>query len=157
MRVKIASVVTVVDAKGAAMDEGETITMFNDLCVFAPGVLIDTGILWQAIDPQTVRATFTNASYTVRADLSFDDRGELTNFIADGRADGTRRDTRMELGNLPTVTPPALSRAGLLHPAITFRHILYRTPARAPAMRVLPSAPPPVVHDRAPKDLPAVR
>jgi hypothetical protein len=35
--------------------------------------------------PQTVSASFTNLSYTTRAVLSFNDRGELTNFVADGR------------------------------------------------------------------------
>ena len=86
MRVKVASVVTMVDAKGPEMDEAETVTLFNDLCVFAPGALIGRGIRWQEIDPQTVGASFTNVSHTVRAVLSFNDRGELTDFVADGRA-----------------------------------------------------------------------
>ena len=85
MRVKIASVVTMVDAKGPEMDEAETVTLFNDLCVLAPGALIDRRIQWQAIDPHTVSASFTNVSHTIRAVLSFNDRGELTNFVADGR------------------------------------------------------------------------
>ena len=86
MRVKVASIVTMVDAKGPEMDEGETVTMFNDMCVFAPGALIDRGVQWQEIDPHTVSASFTNVRHTIRAVLSFNDRGELTNFVADGRA-----------------------------------------------------------------------
>lgn len=86
MRVKVASVVTMVDAKGPEMDEAETVTLFNDLCVFAPGALIDRRIQWQVIDPQTVSASFTNVGHTIHAVLSFNDRGELTNFAADGRA-----------------------------------------------------------------------
>ena len=86
MRVKVASVVTMVDAKGPEMDEAETVTLFNDLCVFAPGALIGRGIQWQEIDPHTASASFTNAGHTIRAVLSFNDRGELTNFVADGRA-----------------------------------------------------------------------
>ena len=86
MRVKVASVVTMVDAKGPEMDEAETVTLFNDLCVFAPGALIDRGIQWQEIDPHTVSASFTNMSHTIRAVLSFNDRAELTNFVAEGRA-----------------------------------------------------------------------
>ena len=86
MRVKVASVVMMVDAKGPEMDEAETMTLFNDLCVFAPGALIDRGIRWQEIDSQTVSASFTNLSHTIRAILSFNDRGELTNFVAEGRA-----------------------------------------------------------------------
>lgn len=93
MRVKVASVLTMVDAKGPEMDEAETVTLFNDLCVFAPGALIDRGVQWQEIDAHTVGATFTNMGHTVRAVLSFNDQGELTNFVADGRgaisADGT--------------------------------------------------------------------
>jgi len=86
MRVKVASVVAMVDAKGPEMDEAETVTLFNDLCVFAPGALIGRGIHWQEIDPQTVGASFTNVSHTVRAVLSFNERGEPTDFVADGRA-----------------------------------------------------------------------
>jgi hypothetical protein len=89
MRVKVASVATVVDARGPQLDEAETVTLFNDLCVFAPGALIDPGIRWQGIDEHTVRAWFTHADRTIGAVLSFNDRGELTNFIADGRGAGS--------------------------------------------------------------------
>ena len=85
MRVKVASLVTLVNAKGAKMDEAETVTLFNDLCVFAPGALADRGIVWQQIDAHSVGASFTNLSHTIRAVLSFNDRGELTDFVADGR------------------------------------------------------------------------
>ncbi|MEO8905213.1 MAG: DUF6544 family protein [Polyangiaceae bacterium] len=85
MRVKLASAVTMVDAKGPQMDEAETVTLFNDLCVFAPGALVDPRIQWQVLGPQTVRASFTNLSHTIRALLSFNDRGELADFAADGR------------------------------------------------------------------------
>jgi hypothetical protein len=86
MRVKVAALVKMVDAKGPVMDEAETVTLFNDLCVFAPGALIGRGIHWQELDPHTVSASFTNLSHSVRAVLSFNDRGELTDFVADGRA-----------------------------------------------------------------------
>ena len=44
MRVKAASLLTMVDAKGPEMDAAETVTVFNDLCVFAPGALLDHDI-----------------------------------------------------------------------------------------------------------------
>jgi uncharacterized protein DUF6544 len=86
MRVKVASLFTMVDAKGPVMDEAETVTLFNDLCVFAPGALIDRGVQWEEIDAHTVGARFTNGNYTTRSTLFFNDAGELTNFVADGRA-----------------------------------------------------------------------
>jgi hypothetical protein len=49
MRVKVASILMMVDAKGPEMDQAETVTLFNDLCVFAPGALIDPRIRWQVI------------------------------------------------------------------------------------------------------------
>ncbi len=85
MRVRLASAVTIVNAHGPQMDAAETVTLFNDMCVFAPGALIDPRIQWQEIDPHTVSASFTNGSHTIRAVLSFNDGGDLTNFVADGR------------------------------------------------------------------------
>ncbi len=86
MRVKVASLLTMVDAKGPVMDEAETVTVFNDLCVFAPGALVDHDIQWQEVDAQTVRAQFAHAGHSVRAVLSFNERGELTDFVSDDRA-----------------------------------------------------------------------
>jgi hypothetical protein len=42
MRAKALSPVTVVDAAGAEMDRGETVTVFNDLVVLAPGAIVDS-------------------------------------------------------------------------------------------------------------------
>jgi hypothetical protein len=86
MRVKVASLVQVVDAKGPEMDESETVTLLNDLCVFAPGALVDRAVEWQEIDTHTVRASFTHASRSIRAILSFNDRGELEDFVSDDRS-----------------------------------------------------------------------
>jgi len=85
MRVKLAALFPMVNASGPMMDKAETVTLFNDLCIFAPGALISPNITWHEIDANTVKATFTNLAHTVRAVLSFNDAGELVDFIADGR------------------------------------------------------------------------
>jgi hypothetical protein len=85
MKVRAAALVPVVDASGPEMNEGETVTMFNDMCVMAPATLIDAAIQWEAIDDRLARATFTNAGHTIRAELSFNASGELTNFWSDDR------------------------------------------------------------------------
>jgi uncharacterized protein DUF6544 len=41
MKVKAAALITVADASGAEMDQAETVTLFNDMCVMAPAVLIN--------------------------------------------------------------------------------------------------------------------
>ena len=85
MRVKAAALVTVAAADGPEMTQGETVTLFNDMCVLAPATLIDPAIEWDALDPRTTRALFTNAGYTISAELSFNDAGELTNFVSEDR------------------------------------------------------------------------
>jgi hypothetical protein len=85
MAIKAAGLVSIVEASGREMDEGETVTMFNDMCVMAPATLIDRAILWETVDARTARASFTNAGHTIRAELTFDEAGQLTNFWSDDR------------------------------------------------------------------------
>lgn len=91
MKVKVASLVTVVDAKGPEMNRSETVTMLNDMCFLAPATLVDPHIGWEELGPLSVQATFTNAGNTVSATLFFNEAGELVNFHSDDRylsADG---------------------------------------------------------------------
>ena len=80
------------------MTMAETVTLFNDMCVMAPATLVDPAIVWEEIDTHTVRARYTNAGHTISAGLSFNDAGELTNFVSDDRSqvrpDGTLRRLR---------------------------------------------------------------
>lgn len=85
MRVKVASILQVADARGPDMDRAETVTLLNDMCVLAPGALMTSRIRWQEVDSRTVRAHFTNAGHTISAELSFNDSGELTDFRSDDR------------------------------------------------------------------------
>jgi hypothetical protein len=67
------------------MTQAETVTLFNDMCLIAPATLVEPAIAWEEVDAHTARATFTNAGHTIRAELSFNDAGELTNFWSDDR------------------------------------------------------------------------
>jgi hypothetical protein len=60
MRIKVASLFPVVDGHGPRMNQGETVTLFNDLCVMAPARLIDRQMIqWEAAGPLEARARFT--------------------------------------------------------------------------------------------------
>jgi hypothetical protein len=85
MLVKLAAIVPVARASGPDMTQAETVTLFNDMCLFAPATLIDPAIGWEPVDARTVRATFTHAGHTIRADLTFNDRDELVDFHSDDR------------------------------------------------------------------------
>ena len=85
MRIRLASLIQVVDARGPEMNRGETVTLFNDMCLLAPASLIDPRISWETIDSLNVDARFSNAGNTIGARLCFNDTGELTDFSSNDR------------------------------------------------------------------------
>lgn len=85
MLIKLAGLITVGDGRGSEMNKGETVTVFNDMCMFAPASLIDERIEWEVVDPLTVKGTLNNKGIKVSALLYFNEKGELINFVSDDR------------------------------------------------------------------------
>lgn len=85
MTIKLFSLFPVVHFEGREMDIGESVTVFNDMCMLAPASLIDPRIQWEEVDSQTVWATFTHKDISVSAQLLFNEKGQLINFISDDR------------------------------------------------------------------------
>ncbi len=92
-RVRLLSIFTVVDANGPEMNRSETVTVFNDLCAFAPANLIDAHVAWESIDASTARALYTRGAETIAAVLSFNAEGELVNFVSDDRSAASKDGT----------------------------------------------------------------
>ncbi len=84
-RVRLAGLFTLVDAYGPEMDQSETVTLLNDMCLLAPPTLASASITWEEIDSLSVRATFVNEGHEVSALLSFDESGALTDFLSHNR------------------------------------------------------------------------
>jgi len=97
MVIKILDLFKVVDARGDVMNEAETVTFFNDLCVFAPSTLIDANITWEEIDDLSVKAYFTHEGITISAELIFNRQGQLVNFISHDRYDVKSNDDYKQL------------------------------------------------------------
>lgn len=97
MRIKLFGLFSIVDVGSthsdgeSELDIAETVTWFNDLCLFAPGALLDPRITWQTVaadaslGDQEVIATFTDQRRSISARLVFDDQDRLVNFISDDR------------------------------------------------------------------------
>ncbi len=102
MKIKFLGLFTIVDAKGPQMNQGETVTVLNDMCFMAPASLIDKRISWNEIDEFTVEAKFTNRDITIGATLYFNEKGELINFISNDRFETT---DGKEYLNFPWLTP----------------------------------------------------
>jgi hypothetical protein len=93
MRVRLFSVRSKVDASGPALTRAETVTLFNDLCLYAPSVLTEPAVTWGPSDSRWATAHLTVGPNTITATLFFDDNRDLTDFVSDDRVaarpDGT--------------------------------------------------------------------
>ncbi len=87
-QVRVASLVDMVNVRGEEISSSETVTVLNDMCAFAPGVLTDPRLAWTGLDDRSVAVTFTNGSRRVTATLAFNDRDELVDFWSDDRPEG---------------------------------------------------------------------
>jgi hypothetical protein len=85
MNVRLLSLVPLASGAGAELTRAETVTLFNDLSILAPGALADPGIRWTTIDSATVRAEYTIGPHTIRAVLAFDEAANLIDFVSDDR------------------------------------------------------------------------
>ena len=77
IRYSLAGAIPMVDARGDVMDRSEAVTLFNDMCLLAPGTLLDPRIAWDPVDARTTRARFTDGEQTISATLLFGDDGLL--------------------------------------------------------------------------------
>ena len=88
MRVKLFSLFPVVSEEGKFMDQSETVTVFNDMCLLAPAMLIDPRITWEDTEDSLIAiATFWRDQNTIRATLHFNEEGQLVNFSSRDRFD----------------------------------------------------------------------
>lgn len=88
-RVRVASRVDVVNLAGPEISAAETVTVLNDLCLMAPGALVDPRLRWTATDDRTASVRFRNGVHDVGATLLFDDDGLLRDFWSDDRPDAS--------------------------------------------------------------------
>jgi hypothetical protein len=84
-RVTVTSLIPVMAARGPEVDQSETVTMLNDMCLLAPATLIDAPVIWSEVTDRSARAAFAHEGRTVSAVLTFGDAGALVNFESDDR------------------------------------------------------------------------
>lgn len=98
MLVRVASLFDAVNLYTEELTKAETVTVLNDLCLFAPAALIDQKISWEPISPLSAKVYFKNGKWKVSAILFFNETGELVKFVSDDRSalqdDGSLRKAR---------------------------------------------------------------
>ena len=85
MRIRLFGLFPVVEQEGVKLDQAETVTLFNDICLLAPAALTDKRISWSEGDSLSCLATFRVNKISISAKLIFNEQGQLINFISDDR------------------------------------------------------------------------
>lgn len=112
MRGRVLSLFSVMNASGPEMDRGETVTIFNDMVVLAPGALVSAPIDWTELDEHRVRGDYRNGDVTVSAELVFDDTGRLVDFVSDDRPRAADDGSWLTTQQWSTPSPIMRERAG---------------------------------------------
>lgn len=89
-QVRIAGLFPMVDERGPEMTANETVTLMNDVLVMAPAAALDLPFSFEPSGERRLLATFENAGHRVRAELTFDEAGDLVGFVSDDRAHGRK-------------------------------------------------------------------
>ena len=88
MKIRLAGLFNIINVDGPEMNQSETVTFLNDICFFAPAVLVDLkNIEWQELGKNRLKAIYTNDNQTISAELFFNEEGKLVNFISNDRYD----------------------------------------------------------------------
>ena len=81
MLIKAASLVTVADAKGREIDQGEMVRYLSEMMWF-PSAFLEDNVSFEAVDARSARVTLTDRGRTATGTLFFDPDGSLTEFVA---------------------------------------------------------------------------
>ncbi len=100
-QVRVASLFSIIDEHGPVLTRAETVTIMNDVVVFAPAAVLDLPFTWETTGDDTLHATFSNAGHQVSATLTFDSAGDLVGFVSDDRWQAPPPSER----NVPWSTP----------------------------------------------------
>jgi hypothetical protein len=80
--VKLFSLIKVADAKGEEYDQAELVRYLNEMIWF-PSAFLSDFVHWEPINSDSARATISVAGITVSADVFFNQKGQMTNFVAE--------------------------------------------------------------------------
>ncbi|GAA4308009.1 hypothetical protein GCM10023164_00910 [Christiangramia aestuarii] len=87
MNIKPFSLFSIVKIQTEELLVSDMVTYLNDICLFAPGALIEDHFTWQEMGENTARVIFTYNTRSVSAVLEIDDSGQLINFFSNDRYD----------------------------------------------------------------------
>ena len=82
MLIRLLPFITIADATGDEMDQGTLVRYFNEMMWF-PTAYVNDYIQWESIDSSSARATISSGGLSASAVLYFNEKGQMTNFVAE--------------------------------------------------------------------------
>ena len=74
--------ITIADATGDEMDQGNLVRYLNEMMWF-PTAYLNDYVQWESIDSSLPRATISVEGFSASAVLYFNEKGQMTNFVAE--------------------------------------------------------------------------
>lgn len=81
MLIKLPPFITITDARGDEIDQGALVRYLNEIMWF-PTAYLNDYIQWESIDSTSAKATMSYQGVTASAILYFNEKGEMTDFVA---------------------------------------------------------------------------
>ena len=88
LRVKLLSLIKIVDAEGEEIDQGEVLQWLGEAPWFPTALLPSENLIWKEIDENSARAILKNNNITVEGTFYFNQQGQIVQFKAMRFKDG---------------------------------------------------------------------
>jgi hypothetical protein len=89
LKVKLLSLIKIVDVKGKEADQGELLRWVAETPWFPTGLLPSEKLKWEPIDSNSAKVIFTDKNLTVEGVFYFNEEGQITQFKTKRYKDNT--------------------------------------------------------------------
>jgi hypothetical protein len=80
LKVKLLSLIKIVDAKGRETDQGELLRWLGEAPLFPTALLPSENLKWEPIDNDSAKVIFTDKNLTIEGVFCFNEEGQITQF-----------------------------------------------------------------------------
>lgn len=80
LKVKLLSLIKIVDAKGRETDQGELLRWLGEAPLFPTALLPSENLRWEPIDNDSAKVILTDKNLTIEGEFYFNEEGQITQF-----------------------------------------------------------------------------
>jgi len=103
LKVKLLSLIKIVDAKGRETDQGELLRWLAEAPLFPTALLPSENLQWEPIDNNSAKVIFTDKNLTIEGVFYFNEEGQITQFKTKRYKDNTLENYTGYYGDYRTV------------------------------------------------------